>query len=360
MDKIYMAALQIVPGLGSGKIQLLIKHFCSAKQAWQADRRDLFLSNILNENNIDQLIAFRSNFDIHKFIVKLEQLGISISTYQDDNYPCLLKKTYQPPAVLYYCGQLPQTDRIIAIVGSRNASDYGINCARFLARELAKRGIWVVSGGARGIDSAAHHGALETGSTVSVFGCGVDIFYPPENKNLFKKITDSGSLISEYPPGMTPKPYSFPARNRIISGMSQGVIIVEAAEKSGALITADQALEEGRDVFCVPGSIFSKTSKGTNRLIQQGAKLITSVEDICQDYGWQPQQDDISLNLTIEEKKIYDKLELDHSLHLEEIIIQSKLPADKVCYILLQLELRGLILNQGGNNYLRMAREEIK
>ena len=359
--KIYLAALQMVSGIGNVRLKGLVSFFGSAQQAWLANRQDLFLSGYLDEVIYNKLLIHREKIDIYTLACDWEKKGIKICSYSDAEYPKLLLNTFNAPQVLYYRGILPTTENLIAIVGARKASSYGKNIAQLLASELAETGIWVVSGAARGIDTAAHQGALTKGYTIAVLGCGVDINYPPENGKLLNHISECGAVISEYAPGTIAHPGHFPARNRIINGLSRGVVVVEAAERSGALITADFALEEGRDVFAVPGSIFSASSKGTHRLIKQGAKLIDSTGDILEEYNLvvtkkKPQR----LELTVEEKMVYEFLPYDNPVGIEEIVMMTKLDTAMITYILLQFELRGLAIEHSGRRYLRCAKEGIK
>lgn len=361
MEKYYLTALQMVSGIGRARLKALVDFFGSAQHAWQADRRNLFLCGCLDESTCNNLLASREKIDIHKLANQWEKHGIKICAVDDQEYPALLRHTFNPPMVLYYRGKLPVTENIIAIVGSRRASVYGKNTAQMLAAGLASAGIWVVSGAARGIDSAAHQGALTEGYTMAVLGCGVDVVYPPENAKLLALIAEKGCIISEYPPGTSPHASYFPARNRIINGVARGVVVVEAAEKSGALITADFALEEGRDVFAVPGSIFSESSKGAHRLIKQGAKLVDSANDILSEYDLMPENEECSLPaLTSEETAVYNVLTFDNPLSIEEIVQQANLESSTVTYILLQLELRGLVTGHSGQRYVRAAREGIR
>jgi len=361
VDKIYLAALQMVSGIGSARIKSLISFFGSAKLAWQASQRDLFLCGCLDETIYNKLLIHREKIDIYKLAGEWEKQGIYICSLHDQEYPTLLRNTYNAPYVLYYRGQLPTHEKLIGIVGARQASLYGKNIAGKLASELAEAGVWIVSGAARGIDTAAHQGALTKGYTVAVLGCGVDVNYPPENGKLLSHIAECGAVISEYPPGTMAHPGHFPARNRIISGLSRGIVVVEAAEKSGALITADFALEEGRDVFAVPGNIFSESSKGTHRLIKQGAKLIDSSADILEEYnlGIATSKGAV-IELSTDEETVFDVLTYDTPVGIDEIIMKSNLNPASVTYILLQLELRGLAIEHSGKRYLRIAKEGIK
>jgi DNA processing protein len=361
MEKIYLAALQMVSGIGNVRLKGLLSFFGSAQQAWGASKRDLFLSGHLDEVIYNKLLIHREKIDIYTLACEWEKKGIRVCSCSDPEYPKLLLNTFNAPQVLYYRGVLPSTDHLIAIVGARKASPYGKNIAQLLASELAEAGIWVVSGAARGIDTAAHQGALAKGHTIAVLGCGVDINYPPENGRLINNIAECGAVLSEYAPGTIAHPTHFPARNRIINGLSRGVVVVEAAERSGALITADFALEEGRDVFAVPGSIFSASSKGTHRLIKQGAKLIDSTADILEEYNLVVNKKEPQLfELTAEEKMIYEFLTYDNPIGIEEIVMKTKLDTAMITYILLQFELRGLALEHNGGRYLRCAKEGIK
>lgn len=361
MSKIYGAALQMVSGIGGARLKSLISFFGSAELAWQASKRDLFLCKCLDETTYNKLLIHRENIDIYKLAGEWEKKHICLCDIHDSQYPSLLLQTFNPPYILYYRGNLPITENNIALVGARHATAYGKNMARLLAAELAEAGIWVVSGAARGIDTAAHQGALTKGNTIAVLGSGVDINYPPENSKLLAQIAENGAVISEYPPGTMAHPGHFPARNRIINGLSRGVVVVEAKEKSGALITADFALEEGRDVFAVPGSVFSETSKGTHRLIKQGAKLVDNVTDIFEEYQIESSKMEKSIvALNIEEETVYKVLTYDTPMGIEEIVMKTKLNLGIVTYILLQLELRGLAIEHSGRRYLRIAKEGIK
>ena len=361
MDNIYLAALQMVSGIGSSRIKSLVSFFGSAELAWQANKRDLFLSGCLDTTIYNKLLIHREKIDIYKIADEWRKKGIYLCSLHDLDYPQLLLNTFNAPYVLYYRGKLPTTENRIAIVGSRHATPYGKNVAGLIASELAEAGVWVVSGAARGIDTAAHQGALTKGYTIAVLGCGVDINYPPENSKLLTHIAECGAVISEYPPGTIAHPGHFPARNRIINGLCRGVVVIEAAEKSGALITADFALEEGRDVFAVPGSIFSESSKGTHRLIKQGAKLIDRTADILEEYDLAFDNKEVPVfDLSLDEEIVYEVLTYDNPIGIEEIVMKVKLNPAIVTYILLQFELRGLAIEHSGKRYLRIAKEGMK
>ncbi|CQR71469.1 hypothetical protein SOV_18210 [Sporomusa ovata DSM 2662] len=361
MEQFYLAALQMVPGIGSSRIKALVDYFGSARQAWLADQGDLFLSKCLDNTVCNNLLGQRDKIDIHKLAEVLTKKQIGLCCLLDKNYPILLRNIFNPPYVLYYRGMLPVNDKLVAIVGSRKATTYGKNIAAMLAAALATAKVGIVSGAARGIDTAAHLGALEQGYTVAVLGSGVDISYPPENAKLLASIAESGVILSEYAPGVIAHPGHFPARNRIINGLARGVIVVEAAEKSGALITADFALEEGRDVFAVPGGIFATNSKGTNRLIKQGAKLVDSAIDILEEYGWETSQGkQAKPELSPEEQQVYSLLNFEEPIGIEEIVMKLNVLPATAAYIVLQLSLRGLTIEHSGQRYTCTAREGIK
>lgn len=358
MKNIHLAALHMVPGVGHACMKRLMEYFGNAEQIWLASRDELILSGCLDEMLCNKILNCREKIDVSVLAEGWERKGIDIVCLGEARYPALLANTYNPPAILYYRGTLPDDDKLIAIVGARRATAYGRSVCKLLAGELAAAGVGVVSGAARGIDSTAHMGALEKGYTIAVLGSGVDICYPPENVRLLERIAENGALISEYPPGTLPQPAFFPARNRIINGLSRGVIVVEAAERSGSLITADFALEEGRDVFAVPGSILSATSKGTHYLIKQGAKLIDCAADILDEYDWKqiPSATKPQL-LSEDEQAVLNALHPDNPVGIDEILCQTQLPLPTVTHILLQLELQDLAIGYGGQRYMRTARE---
>lgn len=363
MERWYWAALQKVGALSANRLLKLVEYFGDAKQVWQAASAEWRAAGVTPE----LCAAFetaRKNLTVEELAESMEKQGIRICLLTDDDYPALLRQICRPPLLFYYYGQLPLDDRLIAVVGTRKASQYGKNAATQIAAQLAAAGFCVVSGAARGIDAAAHRGALPDGRTVAVLGCAIDKSYPAEHRQLLRQIVDGGgAVLSEYPPGFPTYRANFPARNRIISGLSRGVVVVEAAEKSGALITSDFALEEGRDVFAVPGSIFSPLSSGTNRLLAQGAKVLRDAQDVLEEYGEirQNQWREKSVYVLQErEAALYDILTYDDALAPEELIWKTGLSAAEVAHGLLLLELRGLIAEQDGKRYIRVAREGIR
>ena len=362
----FLAALARASGVGSRYVQCLLDAFGSGDTAWNADMGDLLELGGIPNSVAEAIDDFRRAHPRYpdELMEACRKKGIQLCSIQDENYPQILGKIYDPPAAIFYRGTLSPQEERIAMVGSRRMSSYGEGIARTLAEGLAEAGFSVVSGAARGIDTASHIGALKSGRTVAVLGCGVDVPYPPENRKLLDSIAERGVVLSEYAPGTKPFPAFFPARNRIISGLSRGTVVVEAAERSGSLITANLALNEGRDVFAVPGSLYSKTSQGCHRLIQQGAKLVTGTEDILEEYGRATKNKKPSasipkkMDLTPEEAAVYHVLSDARPLSMDEVIYSlhgASVP--NVSFLLLQLQLKGYVVETGSHAYLRAERE---
>lgn len=288
---------------------------------------------------------------------KLEQLGAHIVTIRDLHYPALLRQIYGPPPVLYVRGEIEEHDhRAVAVVGTRKASPYGKLIAETLGRDLAAAGITVVSGLALGIDSAAHSGALQAGRTIGVAACGLDVSYPPSNRGLVERIASQGAVITEFPLGTRPDPWRFPARNRIISGLALGTIVVEAPQRSGALITADHALDQGREVFAVPGAVNTVQSRGVHQLLKQGAKLVETVDDVLEELGLPaaPQREEPKVyDLSATEQEVLSCLTL-HPKDVDTLIQELRLASSQVNSVLTTLELRGLVRRMPGNNFVRV------
>lgn len=283
--------------------------------------------------------------------------GIRFITILDEDYPKRLKVLADAPIGLYVRGRLPKEESpALAIIGSRNATRYGLEVARCFGRELAKEGIQIVSGLAAGIDGAGHQGALEgKGRTFGILGCGIDICYPRENYGLYERMLADGGILSEYPLGEPPKASNFPIRNRIISGLSDGILVVEAREKSGSLITVGSGLEQGKEIFAIPGRLTDPGSAGCNRLIREGAALVSSPGDILEELGmrWEKKltlHEKNEKGLAKKEKMVYSFIDLQPK-HLEEIVRQSGIPLSECMMILLDLELKGFIVRTGGNHY---------
>ncbi len=281
----YCHALNLIPQLGPVRINRLVKACGSAREAWHANELCLKAVEGFGEKLAAQVAAARTQIDPEKAWQQLNNDGFNAVSQDGPGYPSLLREIYDPPPLLYFTGDLQVLHKpCLAVVGSRRHTTYGREIAHKFAAKLAACGFTIVSGLARGIDTWAHQGVLTTsGFTAAVLGCGLDICYPPENMSLMKRIGHQGIVLSEFPPGSEPAPQNFPRRNRLISGLSLGTLVVEASEKSGALITASFALEQGREVFAVPGSIANPCSQGCHRLIKEGAKLVDGVDSILEE-----------------------------------------------------------------------------
>lgn len=334
----------------------LLEYFNEPVYIWCAGRHELEGTGCLTAVEIDVICdkALKEGVKVH--YDNICRHDMEIVTLNSPQYPALLKCIYDPPSVLYVKGKMKSAAANIAIVGSRNATLYGLDTSAKLSQGLAGYGLTIVSGMARGIDTQAHRGAVKaSGNTVAVLGCGLDKVYPPENRKLMQQIIENGAVISEYLPGTAPLAYNFPARNRIISGISVGVIIVEAGEKSGSLITTDYALEQGRDVFSVPGNIDSSVSAGTNRLIRDGAKIVTCLYDILDELG-------INYEIAVKIKNPeYEYLDNDEKrvvkclrrgmLDIDAISRKSGMEISLVSSILLMLELKAVVEQHPGKMY---------
>jgi DNA processing protein len=298
---------------------------------------------------------------IERDLKLIEENTVSVVPITSDDYPISVKQIYDPPVVLYVSGSIVESDKMaVAIVGSRKATVYGRSIAEHIARDLATRGLTIVSGGARGIDTAAHKGALAVGGrTVAFLGCGIDVTYPAENKKLFEAIAENGAVVSEFPLGSTPEPWRFPPRNRLISGLSIGVLVCQCPSRSGALITASYALEQGKDVYAVPGNVDDERNSGCHQLIKDGARLVESAEDILQELGIERKDDGAPGQMLLpidslndQERKIISLLSLE-PMQVDEIIEASGLGAPMVAGTLTVLEMKGTVKRVPGNAYVR-------
>lgn len=372
----YWVALKWVEGVGNVAFNSLLKTFGSPKEVFNAPLKDLRNIEGIGQKIALQIKSFSQWQTVENELATAQKLGVAIITCLDPLYPKNMLNIYDFPPFLYVKGTLQDDDICIAVVGSRMASTYGRFSTERLCRELAIRGVAIVSGLAKGIDAAAHRGCMAVkGRTIAVLGCGLDIVYPKENRELFEKIPLQGAIITEFPFGTPPNGPNFPARNRIISGLSLGVVVVEASYRSGSLITARVALEQGREVFAVPGSIDSDGSKGTNKLIKDGAKLIESAEDILEEIIPQLEtglkalvQHKISdtkpikksspnavnrpdgKDLTDKERIILKKISAT-PVNIDEIIAETKEKAADALNTLLSLELKGLICQLPGKMF---------
>jgi len=355
-------ALGRIRGVGGVSFKKITARFADPAAVFRASAAELAEIEGLHRELIHSIANFNDWAEIDKEIQRARAAGIKMIPFSDAAYPASLRAIADPPPLLYVKGELRDNDsKAVAIVGSRSASDYGRRIARDLARGLVSFGLTVVSGMARGIDGMAHESALQAGGrTLAVLGSGVDRAYPPEHETLYRRISESGAVISELPMGARPIAFNFPARNRLISGLSLGVVVVEATEKSGSLITAGLAAEQGREVFAVPGEAGASRSRGSHRLIRQGAKLVESVDDIIEEIAPQLSRrngDDgpasarsLPENSGPAARQIFALLQ-ETSLQVDQVIEQSGLPASQVLQVLLDLELQGFVCQTPGKIY---------
>ena len=362
MDEMYLLWLSRIDGIGFKKANYLLEHFGSADSIWFAEPAEIRTVCGRNEKLAEILISSRDEDSLNNWLIELEEKEIEFYSYWHPCYPRLLREIIDPPLGIYVRGELPD-DAIdtVAIIGARKCSRYGATVAYEIAKELGKTNVVVVSGMARGIDSEGHRGILDGGGkTIAVLGCGVDICYPPENRELMARIMENGAVISEYPPGTPATPGHFPSRNRIIAGLSEMVVVVEAGKKSGTLITADLALDYGREVFVVPGNVTSALSKGTNELIKQGCPIITEGQDILIALGIAYKEEEkvkfkinTAENISAEEKEIYDLIEPEIPVSAETLCRKLHKDIQDVQYILSLLELSGYIIKIPQAGYVR-------
>jgi len=361
-ERAALGTLHSIKGLGNRSLQVIKNTWGSFYKCFTCEEKDI--NKLQLPLPVKKgILKTRYHTNPEEYYNNLTSSGINILTMDDDQYPDNLRNISNPPYILYYQGKVELLSRVcLAIVGSRKASPYGKSIARKMASELSDYNIIVVSGMARGIDTEAHWGTLKKGGcTVAVLGSGLDIIYPPENKSLFAEIIKSdGLIVTEFSPGTKPEPGNFPRRNRIISGLCRGVIVVEARAKSGALITADFALEQGRDVFAIPGPITNIASEGPHNLIKQGAKLVTKVNDILEEYG------DINCNpgrirsdcreSIAGNKEKYSLLQYIsyEKTHVDDIYRMSGMEFSQIQFELLQMELEGIVKAIPGNYYVRI------
>ncbi len=400
-ETISLIHFNLIQGVGLKTVQVLRDVFGTAERALQATPNELAKVDGLSPAMREVLIHKPVLYPIERELELIETYGCRVLTLYDGTYPTLLKKIDTPPLILYIRGELTREDSLsIALVGSRNAKDYGRKVGYRLSYQLAQRGLTVVSGFAKGIDTSAHRGALEAGGrTIAVMGNGLSFIYPATNRALVEKIEASGALISEFPIGVKPRPRNFPRRNRIISGLTLGTVVVEASNRSGALITARLAGEQGREVFAVPGEIFSELSTGTHKLINDGAKLINTVDDLLSELPQHAlsqiqspvpaspvlnvetessqestvEKRDTKLtsthppsevpqstqsipppNLTPDEKTVFEAIEVPSS-HIDTIVRTTQLPIGQVSSVLLMLELKGVVQQLPGKQFTKVS-----
>jgi DNA processing protein len=360
-----LVALNLIEGVGPIRVRQLLEHFGDAPAILQAPKQRLLQARNIGEETADAIAHWEKNIDLAAELKRITDSGCRIVTQVEAEYPELLRQIYDPPIVLYVKGELlPKDKNAVAMVGSRMTTHYGIEAARKLAYQLAYVGVTVVSGGARGIDSAAHQGALSAkGRTIAVLGTGINLVTPPENAELFERIAASGAVITQFPFNRPPDKQSFPIRNRIVAGMTLGTVVVEANMTSGALITANFATEYGRQVFAVPGRIDSPRSKGCHELIKKGAKLCESAEDILSEFEYlfpasnrppSPNETGVlpAIELSQNEQRVYDTLNHEE-LSIDEVIRNSALPSSAVSVALLGLEMKRLIRQLPGKLFVK-------
>jgi DNA processing protein len=354
----YWIAFSHIESIGPQKFKLLTAFFPDMKTAWNANSFEFKLAG-LTEKDIAVINIRRNELDPGQLLEKIERLGLSVVTINDASYPRRLKEIHSPPSLLYIKGKLPaHIDLALAVVGTRKTSPYGRTVTPTLVQALARTGVIIVSGLALGIDALAHQAALDAGGqTIAVLGCGLDEIYPVSNRRLAEDvISHGGALISEYPPGVQPLRQHFPARNRIISGLSRGVLVIEGSEDSGSLITAKCAIDQNRDVLAVPGNIMSKTSIGPNNLIKMGAKAVTSAEDVLAaldlELAEQFRENSIIIPASPDEEKLLECIGHE-PVHIDEIIQKSKLNTSIINSALTMMEMKGIVRHLGGMYYAR-------
>lgn len=361
-QKAYWVGFNHVKGIGPVRMQSILAYFGDPKTAWDAPESELVNSG-LPPKVTQNLLDVRKNLSLEKVWKHIEEMNIQVSTIEDPDYPTRLREVDNHPPVIYTRGTILADDSwSVAIVGTRRMTSYGKQVASEIASALTMNGITVVSGLARGIDGIAHKSALEAGGrTIAVLGSGVDQIYPPEHRKLANAIIQNGAILSDYAPGTPPDGINFPPRNRIISGLSLAVVIVEASKQSGALITAAFAAEQGREVFAVPGNIYAPQSKGSNILLQQGARVLLNVQDILESLNLamvnQHREARQVLPSNATEAALFDVLS-DEPLHVDEICAQSALPIDTVSSTLTMMELKGMVRQLGGMKYIAIREPE--
>jgi DNA processing protein len=357
-----LIALNMIEHVGPVRLRKLLEHFGDPPAILSASKLALQQVHSIGEEVAESISNWEGTIDLTAELKRITEFGCHVVTQEDEEYPASLRQIYDPPIVLYVKGQLTAKDKnAVALVGSRQLTAYGSESARKLAYQLAYVGVTVVSGGARGIDTAAHQGALAgKGRTIAVLGTGINIVFPPENAALFERIAENGAVITQFPFNRPADKQSFPIRNRIVAGMTLGTVVVEAHLTSGALITANFATEYGRQVFAVPGRIDSPRSKGCHELIKRGAKLCEGPEDILSEFeylfpGTNRSETDLpALTLSETEQRIYDLLQTEDERTIDELIRHSQLPPSIVSVALLGLEMKRLVKQLPGKCFMRL------
>jgi DNA processing protein len=352
----FWLAISHVPYIGPARIERLLQRFGTLQAAWSASRDELRAT--LEPRPLAELLAVRGRVDPQKELDRIEAMGIRVTHPGHPMYPRLLAEISGRPSILYLRGEmLSVDDASVAIVGTRRATPYGRQSAERVAAELAQAGVTVISGLARGVDAVAHRAALEAGGrTIAVLGSGSDVIYPSEHRKLAEQIMENGAVVTEHPPGTKPDAQNFPARNRIISGLSLGVVVIEAPRRSGALITASFAGDQGREVFVIPGNVFASTSEGTNSLLRDGARLVRDGADVLEDLGLGSEAGTAvvqsQMPLDENERRLYEALS-GEARHIDELAEEAGLLAGQAGALLLTMELKGLVRNHGAQFYVK-------
>ena len=370
MEKYYIAAITAAPYIGGARVQKLIEIFGSAKAVWQAKRDELQAVG-LAPRYLQSFLKFRDEKPDapEKLIEYCAAENIGLCSIVDKDYPPILKEIQQPPPVFYYYGKIEPLAERLAIIGTRDNTNYGRRVALEFAESLAEKGITIVSGAARGIDTFAHEGALKCGRTVAVLGCGIAYAHKTVGKNFISRVAENGVVMTDFKPSTPPSKETFPPRNRIIAGLSRGVIVIEAGKKSGALITCDYAGDYGRDVFAVPSDIYSPKGQGVNELIRDQACLVRNVDDVLNGSSWYKNSSDATkkeipavsdhketVQLEGVEKKIFDAIPSGDFISIDEILIEVEdVPPEEISSILISLELKNCIVEEDGL-YSRLMR----
>jgi DNA processing protein len=361
-----LVALNLIEGIGPVRVRQLMEHFGEAPAILKASKRQLLQVHGIGEETAESISNWEGMIDLGAELKRITDFGCHVLIQSDEEYPDLLRHIYDPPVVLYVKGKLTSKDKnAVAMVGSRQTTHYGLETARKLGYQLAYVGVTVVSGGARGIDTAAHQGALTAkGRTIAVLGTGINLVFPPENVELFERIAASGAVITQFPFNRPADKQTFPIRNRIVAGMTLGAVVVEANLTSGALITANFSTEYGRQVFAVPGRIDSPRSKGCHELIKKGAKLCEGAEDILSEFEYlfpptnrppAPNETGVlpGIALSDTEQKVYGLLKSEDEISIDDVIRGSGLPASAVSVALLGLEMKKMVKQLPGKMFLR-------
>jgi DNA processing protein len=356
-DLRFLVGLSLLPAIGPARFQRVLAAFGDAERAWHASEQD-FARLGVDAKSLPGLLDRRNSLNLDREMEKIKRLGATVLTLDDTTYPSRLREVYNAPPILYLLGEIVRQDeQSLGVVGTRSPTVYGKELATRIVPELVRAGLTIVSGLARGIDSLAHNAAIGAGGrTIAVLGCGLDVMYPPENRALFARIIQNGAVVTDYPLGTKPDAFNFPARNRIISGLTLGTVVIEAQQGSGALITADYALEQNREVFAFPGRATDRGSGGCNRLIREGrAKLVTGSEDILEELDLSAVVQQLEIKMAIpasdEESRLLVLLSHD-PVHIDELSRQSMLSSATVSSTLMMLELKGSVRQVGLMTYV--------